>query len=297
MPSKILIVGAEGQLGRVLQNGLSPMFNVVPTTRNPNLVSKNKRFVQKLDITNFECVQNIIKSESPNIIINCAAITNVDECERNRKIAYDVNVGGVKNLVKACSKNVKIIQISTDYVFDGTKGPYDEKDATYPINYYGRTKLEAENFLKGSLIDFTIIRASVLYGNQLNDKPNFFSWVYNSLKANNSINVVTDQVSNPVWLQTFIDTILNVIIYKAVGIYHLGSDDYISRYEFAVLIAKTFSLNQSLINPVDSKSVPFLANRPQNSGLKTEKIVTELNIKTLSTSDSLNFIKNNYMSI
>ena len=202
-------------------------------------------------------------------------------------------VSSVKNLVKACSKNVKIIQISTDYVFDGAKGPYYENDPTYPINYYGRSKLEAENFLKGSLVDYTIIRASVLYGSQLNEKPNFFSWVYNSLKSNTPINVVTDQVSNPVWLQTFIDTILNAIIYKAIGIYHLGSDDYLSRYEFAVLIAKTFNLNQDLINPVDSESVPFLANRPQNSGLKTDKIVTELNVKTLSTSDSLNFIKHN----
>ena len=297
MPSKILIVGAEGQLGRVLQNGLSPMFNVIATTRYPSESSKRKRFVQKLDITDIESIQNIIKTESPNIIINCAAITNVDECERNRKIAYDVNVGGVKNLVKACSKNVKIIQISTDYVFDGAKGPYDENDPTYPINYYGRSKLEAENFLKGSLVDYTIIRASVLYGSQLNEKPNFFTWVYNSLKSNTPINAVTDQVSNPVWLQTFIDTILNAIIYKVIGIYHLGSDDYLSRYEFAVLIAKTFNLNQDLINPVDSKSVPFLANRPQNSGLKTDKIVKELNVKTLSTSDSLNFIKHNFNTI
>jgi dTDP-4-dehydrorhamnose reductase len=218
-------------------------------------------------------------------------MTNVDACEKDHSAARKVNVEGVQNIVKAVNKRTKIIQLSTDYVFEGKDGPYAESDPTHPISYYGRSKLEGENILRGSLNPYCILRGSVLYGDPINDKPNFFAWVYDSLWKNNTINVVTDQTSNPVWLPALSDAIMKVILLNAEGVYHFGSDDHLSRYDFAVLIANVFGFDTTLIIPVTSDSMPFIAPRPTHSGLSIKKISDELNVITLSTIDCLNMIK------
>ena len=291
MPSKVLITGAEGQLGRTLQLRLGEYFNIIPTAKSPTKMAMKNRNVLKMDITNFNSVEACITAENPDVIINCAAMTNVDACERDHLAARKVNVEGVENIVKAVHKRTKIIQLSTDYVFEGKDGPYAESDPTHPISYYGRSKLEGENILRGSLNPYCILRGSVLYGDPVNDKPNFFAWVYDSLWKNNTINVVTDQTSNPAWLPALSDAIMKVILLNAEGVYHFGSDDHLSRYDFAVLIANVFGFDTTLINPVTSDSMPFIAPRPIHSGLAIKKISDELNVITLSTIDCLNMIK------
>ena len=291
MPSKVLITGAEGQLGRILQVRLGECFNIIPTAKSPTKMAMKNRNVLKMDITNFNSVEACISAENPDVIINCAAMTNVDACERDHSAARKVNVEGVQNIVKAVNKHTKIIQLSTDYVFEGKDGPYAESDPTHPISYYGRSKLEGENILRGSLSPHCILRGSVLYGDPVNDKPNFFAWVYDSLSKNNTINVVTDQTSNPAWLPALSDAIMKVILLNAEGVYHFGSDDHLSRYDFAVLIANVFGFDTTLINPVTSDSMPFIAPRPIHSGLAIKKISDELNVITLSTIDCLNMIK------
>ena len=292
MPSKVLITGAEGQLGRVLQQNLGSSFDLVPTAKSPSDKAIKKRNLRKMDITDLSSVKSCIKIESPDIIINCAAMTNVDACEKNHTLAHKVNVVGVQNIIKATNRRVKIIQLSTDYVFEGKDGPYFETDPTHPISYYGRTKLEAENILRGTLHPYAIIRLSVLYGNPLNSKLNFFSWVYHSLSENKKIDVVTDQTSNPTYLPSLSDAIMKLILLNGEGVYHFGSDDYLNRYEFAVLIASVFGFNAELISPVTSDSMSFVAQRPTHSGLNTKKISEELDILTLPTIESLKMIKN-----
>jgi len=291
VPSKVLITGAEGQLGRILQLRLRESFNIIPTAKSPTKMAIKNRNVRQMDITNFNSVEACISAENPDVIINCAAMTNVDACERDHSAARKVNVEGVQNIVKAVNKRTKIIQLSTDYVFEGKDGPYAESDPTHPISYYGRSKLEGENILRGSLSPHCILRGSVLYGDPVNDKPNFFAWVYDSLSKNNTINVVTDQTSNPAWLPALSDAIMKVILLNAEGVYHFGSDDHLSRYDFAVLIANVFGFDTTLINPVTSDSMPFIAPRPIHSGLAIKKISDELNVITLSTIDCLNMIK------
>jgi len=291
VPSKILITGAEGQLGRVLQFRLGKHFNLFSTAKSPNHVAIKKRHVRKMDITNIDSVTSTISEIIPDIIINCAAMTNVDACEKDHKSARNVNVLGVENLIKATDKRVKIIQISTDYVFEGNNGPYIESDPTHPISYYGRSKLEGENVLRGSLNRHCILRGSVLYGDSINANSNFFTWVYDSLSKKKKINIVTDQISNPSWLPALTDAIMKVILLNAEGIYHFGSDDHISRYEFAVLISKVFGFDTTLIKPITSDSFPFIAPRPVHSGLVTRKITDELDVITLSTNNCLRIIK------
>ena len=171
-----------------------------------------------------------------------------------------------------------------------------ETDQTFPINYYGKTKLEAENFIRGSRRPYLILRPNVIYSENIFHKSNFFGWVYKSLMHNNSISVVTDQVSNPTFAPHLSDAIFKCIIFNCQGVYHFGSEDYLSRYDFACLIAETFKLNKELIKPIDTKYLmdnvdSYMARRPLNSGLKTDKIENEMNLSIYSTQYNLNLLK------
>ena len=292
---KILITGAEGQLGRALQRILKDKFEIFPTDKilsesGGRINSKN------LDITEQSDVDNAIKEINPDIIINCAAYTDVDGSERNKNLARRVNVIGLKNLINSSDKSTYIIQISSDYVFDGANGPYNEEDPTFPINYYGKTKLEAENTLRGSRRKYLILRTNVLYCEDLFFKSNFFGWVYQSLVNNKTISVVNDQISNPTYVSHLVEVIFLCIILNTEGIYHYGSDDFLSRYEFALIIAKVFGFDKSLISPIDTKSLfkkvkSYIAKRPMHSGLRVEKIESELNISTYTSEYCLKKIK------
>jgi dTDP-4-dehydrorhamnose reductase len=294
---KILITGAEGQLGKALQIGLTDKFNILSTTRQPTQLAKNQRNVQKLDITDNENISSILKYFKPDIIINCAAYTNVDGSEINKELAHQVNVEGLQNLIQLSDINTYLIQISSDYVFDGANGPYSEDEHTFPVNYYGKTKLEAENILRGTRRKWAIFRPNVLYSSDLFCNGNFFAWVYQSLLKKQSISVVTDQISNPTLTQNFVNCIFQCIIMDYEGILHIGSDDYISRYEFALEIANVFDLDSNLITKIDTKSLSntvksYIAERPLHSGLIIDKIEKELNISTHSTNYNLKLLRN-----
>ena len=295
MSRKILITGAEGQLGKSLQRELRNKFEIVPTDLITGELESSPN-IKYLDITERSDVARTINEINPDIIINCAAYTDVDGSERNKDLAHMVNVVGLQNLIHASDHNTYFIQISSDYVFDGDSGPYSEDDHTYPLNYYGKTKLEAENILRGSRRKYLIIRTNVLYSEDLTFKANFFAWVYKSLKHNKSISVVNDQISNPTYVSHLVEVIFTCIILNTEGIYHYGSDDYLSRYEFAIIIAEVFGLDKSLLLPIDTKSLLdkvkyYTAKRPANSGLKVDKIERELNISTYSTEYSLKKIQ------
>jgi len=293
---KILITGAEGQLGKALQIGLNDKFNVLPTTRQPSQLAKNRRNVQKLDLTDKENISNVLEAFKPDIIINCAAYTDVDGSELNKELAHQVNVKGLMHLIQLSALKTYLIQISSDYVFDGDNGPYCEDEHTFPINYYGKTKLEAENILRGTRRKWAIFRPNVLYSPDLFSKGNFFGWVYKSLLKNQSISVVSDQISNPTLTQQFVKAIFQCIIMDFEGILHIGSDDYVSRSEFAMKIAKVFELDAGLITKIDTDSLTekvksYIAKRPRHSGLAINKIEKELNISSYSTNYNLKLLK------
>ena len=291
-----MITGAEGQLGKALQIGLTDKFNILSTTRQPTQLAKNQRNVQKLDITDKENISNVLESFKPDIIINCAAYTNVDGSEINKDLAHQVNVEGLRNLIQLSDINTYLIQISSDYVFDGDSGPYSEDEHTFPVNYYGKTKLEAENILRGTRRKWVIFRPNVLYSSDIYSKGNFFAWIYKSLLKKDSISVVTDQISNPTFNQQFVRAIFQCIIMDFEGILHIGSDDYMSRYEFALEIAKVFGFDSTLITKIDTDSLTqkvksYIAKRPIHSGLVVSKIEKELNTSSHSTNYNLKLLK------
>lgn len=279
---KVLITGANGLLGQKLIKIFtlySPETNIVAISEGVDeiIIDANYEYFQ-LDITNHTAVKNIITDEQPNYIINCAAITNVDRCELQKNLAWNVNVEAVKNIVDIIKdSNIHLIQLSTDFIFDGRKGPYKETDKTKPSNFYGTTKLEAEKYIKASNAKYTIVRTIQVYGHLENLKrPNIVTWVLNSLKNNQPIQVFTDQYRTPTLAEDLALGCFLIIQKHVTGIYNISSDEYLSLYEMVLEIADYFKLNKELIRPVKTKSFVQIAKRPLKTGLIIDKAKQEL---------------------
>ena len=283
---RILITGAFGQLGHALQSVLSKKSNyeLICTGRK---VKKGQEGIP-LDIRNQVALKELINTTAPDILVNLAAMTNVDACELNPKLAGEINVAGLEHICD--SFKGKIIHLSTDYVFDGTSGPYKEDDPLNPISIYGKTKLASEHILLEKDNKNLVIRGNVLYDYSPHTSASFLNWVVSSLKGNQEIKVVEDQFNNPTWTRSMSDIIELSIENDLEGIIHWGDSVHISRFEFAKLIAKKFSLNESLIKPVLTSELNQPARRPLQSGLSTEKLVNMLDIIPPSIDDCLDEI-------
>jgi len=287
MSKRLLITGASGQLGNSVLNQLFGKYDLLST----DIIHTNRSDVPFaiLDISNFAKIKNILSEFNPDVIINLAAYTDVDGCELNPNKAYLLNSKSVEML--SDNFNGQIIQISTDYVFDGISGPYTENDDTNPINIYGKTKLQAENVLDHSDNDWCILRTNVLFDYYKGTEASFIKWVIDSLKSNKSINVVDDQWNNPTWTLNLAEIIELIIKNNVKGLYNYGGADYLNRFEFAQIIADIFNLDKTLISPIKTQSLNQTAKRPLKGGLKIEKIERELDIKCTDLNTSLNIIK------
>ena len=281
---KIFITGSTGQLGQALIKLFKSRYEIISTSRYS--YNKTDYF---LDITDPILTKNLISTISPDIIINLAALTDVDLCEKNPKLANSINFHGVQNLVNAF--NGPIIHLSTDYVFDGSKGQYSEEDVTNPINEYGRTKLEGEQYLAKNSNDSLIIRTNVLYDYATNSNASFLKWIVHSLNDKTVINVVDDQINNPTWTMSLAIVIDRAIQTELNGLVHWGDADWISRYEFALKIAESFNLKKDLIEPIKTAELKQTAARPLKGGLSTIYAEKILNLEPPSIEHCLHQLK------
>ncbi len=234
----------------------------------------------KVDISALKEVKNLINDFYPDVIINCAAFTSVDGCESEKELSWKINVNGIENLVKyvkGCSAHV--IHISSDYIFDGTEGPYSESALPNPISYYGKTKLAGENALVSSNINYTILRTNVLYGPTEFGRPDFVKWVVTCLRKGENIRIVNDQINNPTYIEDLVNAIINIAEMQKVGIYNIGGSEWLSRLDFTYRIAEYFELDTSLITEITTAELNQAAPRPLKSGLITLKAETELGYK------------------
>jgi dTDP-4-dehydrorhamnose reductase len=246
----------------------------------------------QLDITNKSDVKSLVTSFRPDIIVNAAAMTNVDACETQRELAWKVNVIGVENLVEVARRiNCLLIHISTDYVFDGKNGPYKETDRVNPVNYYGKTKLAGENVILAGGISSAILRAIVVYGTGINVKSNFALWVINSLREGKNIRCVDDQISNPTHVSDLAASVVKLIERERTGLFHICGADAVSRYEFAVRAAEIFGFEVSLIQRIKSVELHQPAVRPMVTGFVTEKAQTELDFHPMTSAQGLEALK------
>ncbi|MCB0724881.1 MAG: dTDP-4-dehydrorhamnose reductase [Ignavibacteriae bacterium] len=247
---------------------------------------------EKLDITNKEEVKKLIGYYEPNVIINCAAFTEVDKCETERELCWRLNVDGVKNIIIASKKcDAKIIHFSTDYIFDGKNGPYTEDATPNPLSFYGRSKLASENALISSGIEHVIIRTMVLYGIGNSIKKNFALWLVETLKKKQPVTIVTDQIGNSTIADDLAYGTYKIIEKNRTGIYNIAGKDILSRYDFALKLCEVFGFDKKLVSPILTSDLSQPAPRPLNSGLIVLKAEADLGIKLMDSLESLRLLK------
>lgn len=197
-------------------------------------------------------------------------MTNVDACELDPKATHAANAEGTGNLARAAAAaGARMLYVSTDYVFDGTRGNYRETDAVHPISEYGRSKLEGERLALQALPDVTIARTSVVYGPH---KNNFVVWLIGELRAGRGVRIVEDQIVSPTLTKDLAEQILALVEADASGIYNTAGGSVLSRLEMAREIARVFGLDPAPITPIRSSDLTWKAQRPLNSSLDVSKI-------------------------
>lgn len=262
---KILICGAKGLLGNDCTNVLRDSYDVISLNSN------------ELDITDPINVMREIKYFDPEVIINCAAYTRVDDCEKNREKARMINTFGAKNLA-LCTQNFgsKLIHISTDYVFDGRKSlpeSYSEEDVPNPLCYYGQTKFEGEMMVSNFSKNYLIVRTSWMFG--LNGSNFLKTMLRLAIKSpEKAIKVVNDQFGSPTWSKRLAIQINKLIDTNKKGIYHATSEGFCSWYEMAKLFLQTMRLPFNII-PCTTEEYLTRAKRPKNSILENRKLKEE----------------------
>ena len=277
---KVLVIGSHGMLGSDLVNRLSNLSD----QKNPGneVIAVDREHV---DITHGEDASKFIAQVKPDVIINCAAFSNVDACEIQISEAFAVNASGARNVALAGKlTGAKIIHISTDYVFDGMKNePYLETDKPHPLSVYGKSKLEGELAVQEIRGNYVIIRTAWLFGPF---RKNFVTAILELGRKNRSVSVVTDQHGSPTYTADLSDAIRTAISKDLRGIYHVTNSGTCSRYEWA---RKIFELtgNQVSILPLKTADYKRAARVPQNSSLDCTKYTTTTGQKMRSWQEAL----------
>ncbi|HRK60485.1 MAG TPA: SDR family oxidoreductase [Candidatus Kapabacteria bacterium] len=280
---KIMIVGARSKVAEAIVRMVRAELNasVILVSSADNLVGDiDGVTLYTVKHHDYKQFKEIAIKELPSVMINCAAMTDVDACEIDKEGAWSSNVTLVDNFLRAGKAvDAHCLHFSTDYIFDGNKGPYGENDIPNPINYYGRTKLASENICHSSGVDCTILRTNIVYGHSTYRHIDFVHWVIGRLDMGKPFKVVDDQFGNPTFVDDIALAVKKVIEKKRIGIYNISGKDYCNRYEFAKNIAKVFSYDSTLINAMTSEELGQKSPRPKRAGLINLKAETDLQMK------------------
>lgn len=279
---KILITGSNGLLGQKLVALLQRQagVEVVATSRGGNKLAAlypDVRFVT-LDVANQVHVQQVLQQEKPTHLLHTAAMTNVDECELHQTACWQQNVTAVRYLVEACEQqHIHLLHLSTDFVFSGTEGPLREDAAPAPVNFYGQSKLAAEQLVQNCRTPWAILRTVLVYGVAYEyGRTNIVLWVRDSLRAGKRINVVNDQFRTPTLAEDLAQGCWLAARHNATGIYHLSGRELYTPYQMAMQVAAFFGLDAALITPVDANTFVQPAKRPLRTGFVINKAESDL---------------------
>ncbi len=288
----ILVTGSNGLLGqkiteKILREG---GVNLIATAKGENRypVKEGYTYVE-MDILNAAEVKTVVSKYKPDAIIHTAAMTNVDTCEEQKELAFALNVESVITLVKVCEEyDVQLIHLSTDFIFDGADGPYNEEAAPNPLSYYGETKLLAEEAVKRSTGKWAILRTIIVYGIVSDmSRSNIVLWAKGALEKGNPLNIVNDQWRMPTLAEDLADCCLLAVEHEAQGVYNASGKDMMSISELVAKVADFWGLDKSLINEISAATLNQTAKRPARTGFILDKSMTELHYQPHSFEEGL----------
>jgi|ERR1043165_4423779 dTDP-4-dehydrorhamnose reductase len=271
----VLITGASGMLGKDITALFASMANYKVFALHRNTGKKlpwNNVITINADITDAANFASTVKEIKPEITIHCAAVVNVDACETDTAYADKLHSEAVKVIAEA-APDTRLIYISTDSVFDGTRGNYRENDIANPVNYYAKSKFDGDvNTLK--LFETGLVVRTNIYGFHLYKQPSLAEWALDNLSQGQKISGFNDVYFNPVYTKQLAEVVLKLATTKYNGIINVASDKFISKYLFLVELARAFGYNTDLIESKSVNSASFKAKRPNNTTLNTELLNT-----------------------
>ena len=289
---KILITGANGFLGYYLtEQLLAKNFSVIATGKGICRLpfDGQQNFVyQEMDFTDPYSVHDVFEKAKPDIVIHAGAMSKPDECEQHQMMAYLVNVEAtVQLLMNAEEFKSFFIFLSTDFVFDGKTGMYSEEDSPHPINYYGKTKLEAEEAVKEYEHGWTIVRTVLVYGKNHTGRQNIVTIVKQKLEKGEEYSVVNDQWRTPTYVEDLAKGIVSIVEKRAKGIFHISGKDLLTPYQMAHETANYLNLDKSLIKKATAADFTQPAKRPPRTGFRIDKAKNELGYDPISFDEGL----------
>ena len=297
MVKKILVTGSNGLLGQKIIDQLKNRKDVelIATSRG-----ENRRILQDfnyfpLDITSSQEVEEIMASHKPDVVINTAAMTNVDACEDDQENCWDINVTAVRHLLKSAKKHGShLIHLSTDFVFDGEEGPYEEKDKPNPLSYYAKSKLASEKLINESNYRNTAIaRTIIVFGNGDNlSRGNLIFWAKGALEKQAPINVVDDQFRSPTLAEDLAKGCILIADKDATGLYHLSGPVTYSILDIVKRIGKHYKLSTDCVTPIKTATLNQKAARPPRTGFIIDKAKNDLGYNPLNLEEALTFLDN-----
>jgi len=288
---KILVTGANGFVGHYLVEALLRLpCQVIATGRGENRLpfAAPSFSYATLDFTDKESLLVAMEELAPDVIVHSGAMSQPDACEAEKEAAFRTNVTGTMNLLAAgAACGSFFIFLSTDFVFDGTKGMYREGDARAAVNYYGQTKILAEDAVMQYAGDWSIVRTVLVYGKPLRSRGNLLTSVAAALERGERLHIYHDQVRTPTFVKDLVRGIAAIIVGHKKGIYHLCGRDVLTPYDMALAVAQFLGRDASLITPVTRESFRQPALRPLVTGLNISKARTELGYVPISFEEGL----------
>ncbi|MGB0368808.1 MAG: SDR family oxidoreductase [Flavobacteriales bacterium] len=278
---KILVTGSNGLLGQKVVYKLKDRSDVelIATARGENrLLDQNGYQYFSLDIGDKTNVDEVINAVKPDHIIHTAAMTQVDDCELDHAACDKANVDAVQYIVDAAERNnCHLVHISTDFIFNGKEGPYDEEGVADPLSYYGNAKWKGEQIVQKSSLKWAILRTVLVYGIVDNmSRSNIVLWAKGALEKGDPINVVDDQFRSPTLAEDLADGCILAVEKNASGIYNISGKDQFAIIDLVKEVADYYGLDKSLINPVSSETLNQAAKRPPITGFILDKARRDL---------------------
>ena len=291
---KILYTGANGLLGQKI-SAATPQYSnhaFLATARGKNRTKNlGTASYASMDITDRQGIENVLSEFRPDVIIHGAAMTHVDECEQHKELAYNLNVVGTQNIVDAAKElGAHVVHISTDFIFDGQDGPYNEEGIPNPVSYYGETKLQAEHIVQ-TVDSWSILRTVLVIGIAEDlSRSNIVLWAKGALEKAQPIRVVDDQFRTPTLAEDLAQGALLAATQRAQGIFNISGPDFMSIYELVESVAEHFGLSIATVTRVDSSTLNQPAVRPPRTGFNISKAVENLGYRPHSFKEALEII-------
>ena len=295
---KVLLTGASSSPGfKTLIELASKGYTVYAQYNiHPIELHHASATIVQLDLTQYDRVVEVFNSIKPDIVVHMAALGNVDQCEADRELAWKVNVEATRLLAKLASKHDAVmLYLSTDYVFDGERGMYREEDKPNPINFYGHTKLIAEEIVKSLVEKYIIVRTSAIYGFGMG-RTNFGKFLVEALSRGQHVQAIIDQRLSPTLNTLLAKAIVELLEKDVYGVFHIAGER-VSRYDFAVKLAQRFGFDVKLIEPAKMADFKWVAKRPRDSSLDCSRARSILSTNFNSLDYSLDVLYSEWVAM